>query len=88
MIDTNGTLRAQYDGIPGNGLLPMTAWLPDDPVLDRIAISLPDDLAPGSYDLLIGIYQPASDLRLHVTAGPGNSPDSIPLGQILIPAQR
>ena len=84
VIDSQGTLWAQHDGIPGNGLLPMTGWSPGEPVLDRIAISLPGDLPPGTYDLVAGIYQPESGLRLRVTAGGSTSPDSILLGQITV----
>ncbi len=84
VIDSDGTLWAQYDGIPGNGLLPMTGWSPGDPVIDRLAISLPDDLPPGTYDLVAGIYQPESGLRLHVTAGGGDYSQSILLGQVTI----
>ena len=40
-------LVAQYDAVPGGGVLPMTTWIPGEIIHDRFAILLPYDLAPG-----------------------------------------
>jgi hypothetical protein len=75
LIDADGTLHAQYDSVPGGGLLPMTIWEPGEAIVDRVALTLPDDLPAGSYTIQVGVYDPASGLRLPVMAGEGAGPD-------------
>lgn len=68
--DTNGnvTLIAGHDSRPGNGSLPTTRWQRGWRVLDEYQIALPGDLAPGDYELAIGLYQPGGE-QLPATAG-------------------
>jgi len=82
--DGEGNIVAQADSIPGNGLLPMTAWEPDQTITDRFTIKLPPDIQPGTYEVVMGVYEPVSGLRLHVTQSPGDAPDYIPVGQISV----
>ncbi|MBN1120951.1 MAG: hypothetical protein JXJ17_07730, partial [Anaerolineae bacterium] len=84
IVDAEGNLVAQYDGIPGGGLYPLTVWQPGKPVVDRIAIRLPADLAPGDYAINVGIYSPESGLRLQVTAGSTLAPDYATIGRISV----
>jgi hypothetical protein len=84
VVGGDGTLWAQYDSIPGGGLLPMTSWLPGEPVDDRFAIRLPSDLPPGAYTLRIGIYRPDNGLRLRVIAGSDTGPDYANLAQVVV----
>jgi hypothetical protein len=79
VFDADGNLRAQYDSVPGDGLLPMTGWQPGETVEDRFAITLPGDLPPGRYEVRLGIYHPDSGLRLPVTGG-ADSGDSVVIG--------
>ncbi|WP_298817302.1 glycosyltransferase family 39 protein [Chloroflexus sp.] len=46
------------DGPPLAGYLPTSTWLPGKPARDDRAVSLPADLPPGQYQLLIGWYRP------------------------------
>lgn len=80
VIDSGGNLRAQHDGVPGGGLLPMTGWQPGQAIIDRVAIQLPPDLEPGTYDLRVGIYFPETGTRLAVEDGG----DSALLGRITV----
>lgn len=76
-------LVAQQDGQPLGGVLPF-AELPTEPFLDRRAIPMPPDLAPGSYLLVAGIYDPYTGDRLRVE-GPDLPPASeATLGQVTI----
>lgn len=84
VINAEGALHAQHDGVPGAGLLPMTAWTPGEPVTDRFAISLPGDLAPGEYEIRVGLYHPESGLRLAATGGSERGADYLVLGRITV----
>lgn len=60
---------ASDDGPPLQGYLPTHTWLPNKPARDDRAISLPRDIVPGHYTLLVGLYDPANpapDERLAV----------------------
>lgn len=65
----DGVPVAQWDSIPGSGLLPTVGWIPGKVVEDRLAIRLPSDLTIGRYQVRVGIYNPSSGLRLRVTSG-------------------
>lgn len=84
VIGADGGLKAQYDSVPGGGLLPMTSWLPGQQVGDRMAIRLPGDIEAGSYQVRVGIYHPGSGLRLPVVSGQGAAADYVVLGQISV----
>jgi hypothetical protein len=71
VVDGSGAIVAQADSEPGGGLLPMTIWQPGQPITDRLAVALPADLLPGVYEVRIGVYHPASLLRLPALAGQG-----------------
>jgi 4-amino-4-deoxy-L-arabinose transferase-like glycosyltransferase len=75
LVDAEGTLYAQYDSVPGGGLLPMTTWEPGEAVVDRVALTLPDDLPAGTYTIRVGVYNPTNGLRLPVLAGADAGPD-------------
>jgi 4-amino-4-deoxy-L-arabinose transferase-like glycosyltransferase len=83
VVDGNGTLAAQYDSRPGGGVLPMTGWEPGEPVEDRFAVMLPLNLAPGRYEVRLGIYSPEGGFRLAVTGG-GTSPDFVVIGEVTV----
>ncbi len=85
IVDQEEVLWAQYDSIPGGGLLPMTIWQPGEPITDRFAIWLPGDLPPGSYEIRVGIYHPASALRLPVLSAVDSGPDYVVLGRLVVP---
>jgi hypothetical protein len=84
IVGADETLWAQYDSIPGGGLLPMTSWLPGELVDDRFAIRLPPDLPAGAYTVRVGIYHPDNGLRLRVIAGSDTGPDYVNLTQVVV----
>jgi hypothetical protein len=84
VIDDTGTLWAQYDSVPGDGLLPMPSWEPGERVDDRFAIQLPADIPPGSYQVRIGLYHPTNGLRLRVTDGQEVGPDYVVFGRFSV----
>lgn len=70
----DGTLVAQHDGLPLQGLAPTTCWRPGQVLVDTVTITLPEALPPGPYTLVTGWYDYDTGDRLPVT-GPGAAPD-------------
>jgi hypothetical protein len=68
---------AGADGLPGRGSLPASRWQSGWRVLDEYQLALPEGLAPGTYTLAVGLYQP-DGTRLP-PSGPG-----VILGDVVI----
>jgi len=60
---------AQGDAPPLDGRWPTSLWIPGIALDDAHTIPLPDDLAAGSYDLLVGLYDPVTGERLRLPNG-------------------
>ncbi len=60
---------AQHDGQALGELRPTTTWQPGETILDQFAIQLPPDAPAGNYQLRIGLYDLATQARLHLTSG-------------------
>ncbi len=84
LVTADGTLIAQRDGIPGNGLFPMPSWQPGQPVVDRFAILIPPEAPPSEVEIRVGIYAPDSGLRLPVISGIGAGGDYAVIGHLTI----
>ncbi len=71
LLDASGERVAQLDWTPHDAIsqLPTSAWLPEQPVVDRQALSLPADLAAGTYSLIVGWYDGRDGKRLPVGEG-------------------
>jgi hypothetical protein len=57
LIDEDGHTVAQMDQPPVNGDYPTRAWSAGEIVEDTHRLSLPSDLSPGDYRLVVGLYQ-------------------------------
>ncbi len=79
VIDQNGQLVAQSDLQPGGGYAPTSSWPIGQPITDRHGVVLPPTLAPGTYQIVIGLYGP-DGVRLTSSAGQ----DSIALSTVTI----
>jgi uncharacterized membrane protein len=69
LADAQGKIVAQRDSQPDNGAYPMTDWQPGNTVIDRQLIRLPNNVAAGSYDLQIGLYDLTTGRRLPAASG-------------------
>jgi hypothetical protein len=69
LIDQTGQLVTQRDMEPGAGLSPTDTWQPGQRVVDRYGLSLPVDLTPGRYTLLVALYHVSSGERLPLATG-------------------
>jgi hypothetical protein len=71
LYDSDGNLVAQVDQRPYHDTRPPFTWLPDAVLRDPVTLAIPDDLAPGVYDLALGLYDPQSSERLPVLVREG-----------------
>jgi len=67
LLDPSGQIIEQYDGPPLNGTFPTSLWRTGDIVLDARMMDLPADLAAGTYQVVIGWYNPDTLARLPIT---------------------
>jgi hypothetical protein len=54
----------EADGPPRSGWYPTSWWLPPEQVTDTHTINLPQTVAPGTYELFVGWYDPETGQRL------------------------
>ncbi|MFN2143053.1 MAG: hypothetical protein ACK2U5_21385 [Candidatus Promineifilaceae bacterium] len=64
LLDEAGQLVANHDGRPAGGRFPSDSWLPGMTIPDRHELPLPQDLAAGSYEIRVGMYDPDTGARL------------------------
>jgi hypothetical protein len=76
VADAAGRPVTQADGPPAYGGFPTSRWQPGDLVRDPRVLSLPRDLAPGRYWLLVGLYD-AAGVRLAPRVSAGSALDRL-----------
>ena len=69
IIDANGDLVAQHDSWPVRGQWPSTCWMSGEEIVDPLDILLPEEMPPGDYQLLIGLYDGNDGRRLQTADG-------------------
>ncbi len=85
LLDADGQIRAQADGLPCEGVHLTTGWLQGEVIVDRRQITLPDEIPLGTYSLIWGMYDAATGLRLPASEIEGAAPDdSVPGPQIAV----
>ncbi len=84
LLDADGQIVAQRDGVPHDGQLPTSIWLPGEVVTDSYILQPEQPLTQGTYTLITGLYEPSSGQRLPVTQD-GSSGDFFRLGGIALP---
>jgi hypothetical protein len=82
LLDANGALVAQHDSPPNGGYTTTSNWPTNRPVTSRQALVLPQDLSPGAYRLIAGLYDPATGRRLTLD----DNRDFVELGEVTIVA--
>lgn len=86
LLDSAGRLVAQQDHPLNNNFIPSTLWEPGLILHDTYQIELPADLAPGTYELIVGIYDPITGERLPVSRDGTEAGDVVTLSAVnLIP---
>jgi hypothetical protein len=56
LVDDGNNIVAQHDATPGGGCCPANTWAEGEVIVDPHAIDLGTDLAPGTYQLVVGMY--------------------------------
>jgi hypothetical protein len=70
----DGKIVAQRDDFPRQGRRLTTSWRPGEAVADEYVVQLPATLQKGAYRLIVGLYDPATGIRLGpVKDGQGNN---------------
>jgi 4-amino-4-deoxy-L-arabinose transferase-like glycosyltransferase len=88
LLSASGELVAQRDGPPIYGLRPTSTWRAEEVIEDSYEVFLGSDLAPGEYELSVGMYDVDSMERLpaYSSAGEPLPEDRIVLGSVRITA--
>jgi hypothetical protein len=73
---------SQHDSDPVYGFTPMTRWEPGELMADEHILPLPKDAQPGTYQLWVGMYDPATGER--VTRSDAPEQDRLPIGVVTI----
>jgi len=73
VVDVNGNAVAYGDAVPGNGTLPTTSWVANEYLADLHEFSVPPNVPPGEYEILVGIYNPKTGARLPVVDSSGKN---------------
>jgi len=66
LLGADGTLLAQFDGPPVQGVYPTAAWQLGDRVTQQVSLALPAESIAGTYDLVVGMYTYPEIVRLPV----------------------
>ena len=85
LVAPDGTLAAQQDRPPLNGFAATHLWDPGESFFDAYTLPLAPDIAPGEYEVRIGLYT-VENGRLPVTLA-GNehqTGDFVTVGRVLI----
>ena len=82
LLDEQGRLAAQYDGLPLGGEWLTTCWQVGQPFRDEYELPLPDDLAPGLYKMYMGFYFWPTGERLPLVEPDGRVDHHIVVGAI------
>jgi 4-amino-4-deoxy-L-arabinose transferase-like glycosyltransferase len=74
ILDQSEVVWGQKDAPPAGGRLPTTGWLPGEIIVDHYRILVDGSVAPGTYWVEVGMYDPATGKRLPV---PGEAGDRV-----------
>lgn len=82
LLDEQGQLIAQYDGMPLNGQWPTTCWQSGRPFSDVYELQLPDDVQAGIIKVTMGFYFWPTGERLPLVQPDGRVDHNIDIGAI------
>jgi len=69
LLDAGGQLVAGSDQVPGEWRRPTSGWIAGEYIIDAHVLNLPADLEPGTYTLIVGLYDPDTMQRLRSNSG-------------------
>jgi hypothetical protein len=77
-------LLSQWDGPPARGFRPTSTWQPSEVIADTYTLAVPQDLPPGEYRVLFGLYDWRTHARATPLQPPGTGSGAIVAGHIRI----
>jgi hypothetical protein len=85
LIGADGRMWAQHDGVPLYWGYPTTAWAAGEIVGDPIRLAIGKDTPPGTYRVLVGMYDEASQARLPLLSdGKRQENDALALTELTV----
>jgi hypothetical protein len=63
LLNANGDKIAQSDHRPGGAYYPTSLWKPGETLVDRHTLTLPADLGPAPYSIVVGLYDNANGVQ-------------------------
>jgi hypothetical protein len=72
LMDEAGEVVAQTDAPPRQGRYPTSIWEAGERVIDLKIIVIPPGVTPGDYTILVGLYDPATGVRLPAYTADGS----------------
>jgi hypothetical protein len=90
LLDEQGQIVAAHDGMPAENSFPTRAWQPGLLVGDTHRLELPAELAPGDYQVNVGLYLLETGERLPVWDAQGVEQEdrSLPLATVSVTGDR
>ncbi|MBI4300049.1 MAG: glycosyltransferase family 39 protein, partial [Chloroflexi bacterium] len=73
LLDKQQYVWAQHDSPPAGNTRPTNTWNPGDMVEDRHGLQVPPGTPPGEYQVEVGVYDPATGVRLPVLDATGET---------------
>jgi hypothetical protein len=67
LLDDQGELVSQHDGVPAGGARPTTGWIEGEIIVDEIELPVGELVQGQTYSIIVGLYDPNSGQRLHVS---------------------
>jgi len=64
IADETGRPSAQWDGFPGMNLVRTTEWTAGETFADHVLVPIPAEMPAGAYQVLLGLYDPATGERV------------------------
>jgi len=84
ILDETGRIVAQQDRVAGAASYPTSHWEPGAVVRDRFLLTVQRDAAPGTYRLIVGMYDPSPAMPRLSVRGEGGEGDRIFLADIRV----
>lgn len=84
LLDAQGRLVAQYDGMPLANTWPTTCWQTNEGFTDHYRLTLPAAITPSDYQLRLGFYWLPNGERAPIEGEKSNADHSLDLGAITI----
>jgi hypothetical protein len=86
LLDAQGQVAAQHDGVPAQWTYNTRAWQPGEVIVDAHQIAVGANLLPREYTLQVGLYDEQTGARVNRVDDAGKSvDDKIVLSKIKIP---